>query len=68
MSTVMIAQGWLLHTGNRHMNFIRNVKIRAMVVWVLLLSTIVWVGVSGATLWFLHHLENSLTLNAEQTG
>ncbi|ELY5852746.1 methyl-accepting chemotaxis protein [Cronobacter malonaticus] len=50
------------------MNFIRNVKIRAMVVWVLLLSTIVWVGVSGATLWFLHHLENSLTLNAEQAG
>ncbi|CCJ93114.1 Methyl-accepting chemotaxis protein I (serine chemoreceptor protein) [Cronobacter malonaticus 681] len=50
------------------MNFIRNVKIRAMVVWVLLLSTIAWVGVSGATLWFLHHLENSLTLNAEQAG
>jgi len=50
------------------MNFIRNVKIRAMVVWVLLLSTIVWVGVSGATLWFLHHLENSLTLTAEQAS
>jgi len=50
------------------MNFIRNVKIRAMVVWVLLLSTIAWVGVSGATLWFLHHLENSLKLNAEQAG
>ncbi|WP_369834288.1 methyl-accepting chemotaxis protein [Cronobacter dublinensis] len=50
------------------MNFIRNVKIRAMVVWVLLLSTIAWVGISGATLWFLHHLESSLKLSPEQAS
>ncbi|HAZ54047.1 MAG TPA: chemotaxis protein [Franconibacter helveticus] len=48
------------------MNFIRNIKIRVMVVLILCFSTLAWIGVAGLTLWFLHHLEESLTLTAAQ--
>ena len=48
------------------MNFIRNIKIRAMVVLILCFSTLAWIGVSGLTLWYLNNLEESLTLTAEQ--
>ena len=48
------------------MNFIRNIKIRVMVVMILALSTLAWLGVAGLTLGFLHHLEQSGALNAHQ--
>lgn len=48
------------------MNFIRNIKIRAMVVIILCFSTLAWIGVSGLTLWFLNNLEESLTLTGAQ--
>ncbi|HBI11834.1 MAG TPA: chemotaxis protein [Franconibacter pulveris] len=48
------------------MNFIRYIKIRAMVVIILCFSTLAWIGVSGLTLWFLNNLEESLTLTGAQ--
>ena len=48
------------------MNLFRNIKIRAMVVIILIFSTLAWIGVSGGTLWFLYNIENSLALSAEQ--
>lgn len=50
------------------MNFIRNIKIRAMVVMILIFSTVAWAGVAGLTLWCLHNLEGSLTLSDAQKG
>ncbi|MGB7801212.1 methyl-accepting chemotaxis protein [Buttiauxella sp.] len=48
------------------MKFIRNIKIRAMVVLILVLSTLAWFGVSGLALWTLHEIEQQTTLNAQQ--
>ena len=48
------------------MNFIRNIKIRIMVVLILILSTLAWLGVSGVTLGFLYHLEQSVALTEQQ--
>lgn len=50
------------------MNFIRNIKIRAMVVLILIFSTIAWVGIAGLTLWCLHNIEGSLALSDAQKG
>ncbi|OAT18952.1 methyl-accepting chemotaxis protein I [Buttiauxella noackiae ATCC 51607] len=48
------------------MKFIRNIKIRVMVVLILIFSSIAWLAVSGFALWFLHDLQQSLVLNAQQ--
>lgn len=48
------------------MKFIRNIKIRVMVVLILIFSSVAWLGVSGLALWFLHDLQQNLVLNAQQ--
>lgn len=48
------------------MKFIRNIKIRVMVVLILIFSSVAWLGVSGLALWFLHDLQQSLVLNVQQ--
>lgn len=48
------------------MKFIRNIKIRIMVVLILILSSVAWFGVSGFTLLFLHDLQKSVALDARQ--
>ncbi|MCE0845827.1 methyl-accepting chemotaxis protein [Buttiauxella sp. A2-C1_F] len=48
------------------MRFIRNIKIRVMVVLILIFSSVAWLGVSGLALWFLHDLQQNLVLNAQQ--
>ena len=48
------------------MKFIRNIKIRVMVVLILIFSSVAWLGVSGIALWFLHDLQQNLVLNAQQ--
>lgn len=48
------------------MKFIRNIKIRVMVVLILVFSTVAWLAISGLALWFLNDLEQNLALNAEQ--
>lgn len=48
------------------MKFIRNIKIRVMVVLILILSSIAWFGVSGFTLLFLHDLQKNVALDARQ--
>ena len=48
------------------MKFIRNIKIRAMVVLILVFSMLAWFCVSGFALWFLHDLEQQITLNTVQ--
>ena len=48
------------------MKFIRNIKIRAMVVLILVFSMLAWFCVSGFALWFLHDLEQQIPLNTEQ--
>lgn len=48
------------------MKFIRNIKIRVMVVLILIFSSVAWLGVSGIALWFLHDLQQNLVLNTQQ--
>jgi methyl-accepting chemotaxis protein len=48
------------------MNFIRNIKIRVMVVLILIFSTVAWLAISGLALWFLNDLEQNIALNAAQ--
>lgn len=48
------------------MKFIRNIKIRVMVVLILVFSTVAWLAISGLALWFLNDLEQNLALNAGQ--
>lgn len=48
------------------MKFIRNIKIRVMVVLILIFSSVAWLGVSGLALWFLHDLQQNLVLTAQQ--
>jgi methyl-accepting chemotaxis protein len=48
------------------MKFIRNIKIRVMVVLILILSSVAWFAVSGIALWLLHDLQLSLALDARQ--
>ncbi len=48
------------------MKFIRNIKIRVMVVLILIFSSVAWLGVSGLALWFLHDLQQNLVLNTQQ--
>lgn len=48
------------------MKFIRNIKIRVMVVLILIFSSVAWLGVSGIALWFLHDLQQNLVLNVQQ--
>jgi methyl-accepting chemotaxis protein len=50
----------------QNMKFIRNIKIRVMVVLILIFSSVAWLGVSGLALWFLHDLQQNLVLNAQQ--
>ncbi|WP_395490742.1 methyl-accepting chemotaxis protein [Cedecea davisae] len=48
------------------MNVIRNIKIRAMVVLIQILSTVAWISVAGIMLWLLYSLEQTAALTAEQ--
>ncbi|MCS3601431.1 methyl-accepting chemotaxis protein [Buttiauxella sp. BIGb0471] len=48
------------------MNFIRNIKIRVMVVLILIFSTVAWLAISVLALWFLNDLEQNIALNAAQ--
>ncbi|HKN03775.1 MAG TPA: hypothetical protein VJY31_07495 [Buttiauxella sp.] len=52
--------------GEKHIKFIRNIKIQVMVVLILVFSTLAWSRVSGFALWILHELEQQITLNTVQ--